>query len=150
MINPPPHRPLIASRTSLHHQNVARCWHIHVLVHAHDARVQCTLGQRVVRNDTQKQRGERFIYFRRLFMSGCMYSREGMASYGGPIHILFAPYDGLPAQWTRKRRRCTVGGVHGLPARLLCSCSITGLFQCLSNRSRCNRTSPISAGNTHA
>lgn len=26
-----------------------------------------------------------------LFMSGCTYSRDRMASYGGPIHILFAP-----------------------------------------------------------
>lgn len=72
MINPPPYRPLIASRTSLHHHNVAQCWHIHVLVHAHettygrsrcvslerlDARGQCTLGQRVVRNDTQNNKG---------------------------------------------------------------------------------------------
>lgn len=96
-----------------------------------------------------KQQGQRFIYFRSLFMSGCKYSREGMASYGGPIHILFASYDGLPASWTRKRRRCTVGGVHGPPARLLCSGPITGLLQRLSNRSRCNKTSPVSAGNAH-
>lgn len=73
MINPPPrHRPPYASRTSLHHHNVAQCWYIHVLVRAHeitygrlrcvslqrhDARGQCTLGQRVVRNDTQNNKG---------------------------------------------------------------------------------------------
>lgn len=98
-----PHRQLIASRTWLHHHNVAQRWHIHVL----DAYLSnCTMREVnalldkepcVVTRKTTRGAFHLFSVSGRLFMSGCMYSREGMASYGGPIHILFASYDGLPA-----------------------------------------------------
>lgn len=126
-----------ASLAWLRHYNVVRCFPMqpHNLKAAHDGWcARQTPSDRSAEWQTKRFVSSFFALHSCLFMSGCMYSRDVMASCGDPIHILFAPCNERAAGTNQRCWWHDSGGGRGPQP----TCSFWSATFITASRCKCN------------